>query len=59
MESPVTLSQLLELYGQKQVLLDLANARIAAMERVAREHMAAEHPEPTPESEETPSDVDA
>jgi hypothetical protein len=51
----VTIPELLQMLGTKQVQLELANARIAAMERVAREHMAKEHPEPAPEEPAEPA----
>jgi hypothetical protein len=43
-ETHISTENLLAIIGEKQVLLDIANNRIAAMERAAREHMASEHP---------------
>ena len=59
METRISTEQLLQIIGEKQVALEVAQTQAAAYERLLREHMATDHPAPEPAEPETTSDVDA
>ena len=52
METRITTEQLLQIIGEKQVMLDRANRQLADLERMMREHMEQAHPQPVADPEE-------